>query len=147
MSISLLWRQQKPQWVSQPIHHRIEFRTHFSPAASESFFAPFLAPLLVDLGRCPGQSISQNVFPHTLPVPPAKPGVHAFPRGGPLRQIPPGYPCPWPIQDSIEHYPAALFGRQHVFHFIPLFVCQFMSFRAPSLLLFLYPLFEDIFRA
>ena len=43
--ISVPWSQQKPQWIPQPIHHRMDFRTQPSPAASEGFFAPFFAPL------------------------------------------------------------------------------------------------------
>lgn len=43
--ITVPWRQQKPQRVSQSIHYRMDFRTQSSPAASQCFVAPFFAPL------------------------------------------------------------------------------------------------------
>lgn len=46
--IVVSWRQQKPQWVSQPIYYRMDFRGQSSPAASQLFLAPFLAPLHAD---------------------------------------------------------------------------------------------------
>ena len=43
--ITVPWRQQKPQRVSQSIHYRMDFRAQSSPAASQCFVAPFFAPL------------------------------------------------------------------------------------------------------
>ena len=43
--ITVPWRQQKPQWISQSIHYRMDFRAQSSPAASQCFAAPFFAPL------------------------------------------------------------------------------------------------------
>ena len=43
--ITVPWRQQKPQRVSQTIHYRMDFRAQSSPAASQCFAAPFFAPL------------------------------------------------------------------------------------------------------
>jgi hypothetical protein len=91
-----------------------------------------------------GNQLFKNMLPNTLQASPAKPGVHTFPRAIPLRQVPPRYSCIQPIQDSIEHYPIVfsgpsamcrLFWRQQLFHLIPLFFCQFMSFHAFTLLL------------
>lgn len=91
-----------------------------------------------------GNQFLKNMLPNTLQAPPAKPGVHTFPRAIPFRQVPPRYSCIQPIQDSIEHYPIVfsgssamrrLFWRQQLFHFIPLFFCQFMSLHTSILLL------------
>ena len=43
--ITVPWRQQKPQWISQSIHYCMDFRAQSSPAASQCFAAPFFAPL------------------------------------------------------------------------------------------------------
>lgn len=63
------------------------------------------------------------------------------------RQVPPGYPCIQPIQNSIEHCPAAFFGpsamcrffwRQLPFHLILLFFCQCVPLHTFALLLVLF---------
>lgn len=156
--ITVPWRQQKPQWISQSIHYRMDFRAQSSPAASQCFVAPLFcaAAMLVDLDcgavqhqgapihNVLGNQFLKNMLPNTLQAPPAKPGVHTFPRAIPFRQIPPRYSCIQPIQDSIEHYPIVfsgssamrrLFWQQQFFHFILLFFCQFMSLHTSILLL------------
>ena len=156
--ITVPWRQQKPQRVSQSIHYRMDLRAQSSPAASRCFAAPFFAPLpcrrtlivvlsgirVLPPAMSRAISSSKNMLPNTLQAPPAKPGVRTFPRAIPLRQVPPRYPRIRPIRDSIEHYPIVfsgpsamrrLFRQRQLFYLIPLSFCQFMSLHTSTLLL------------
>ena len=47
-----------------------------------------------------GNQFLKNVLLNTLLAPSAEPGVHAFPRAVPLRQVPPWDPCIQPVQIS-----------------------------------------------
>lgn len=155
--ITVPWCQQNPQWVSQSIHYRVDFRAQSSPTASQCFVAPFFAPMpcwwtlmvvLSSIRVLPSTMFwaisSSKICSQTPCRLHRRNRVYTFPRAIPLRQIPPRYSCIQPIQDSIEHYPIVfsgssamcrLFWRQQLFHLIPLFFCQFMSFHAFTLLL------------
>ena len=91
-----------------------------------------------------GNQFLKNVLPNSLLDPSPEPGIHAFPRAIPLRQVPPWDTCIQPVQYPIEHHPS-VFSRPSSMLWLattglllfPLFLCHFMSFlsslpRCPS---------------